>query len=179
MAEFLTFVTRTCKRPHMLLKNMESVRTQTDDDWKQIILVDDKKRGKFYANKMLAAHKGRVKGQYVYILDDDHHLIIPDFVTGIRNIVKKKNPDIIMVKCKIRYHGILPRRWKQKPRSAYIDTGCFVIRGTLWRKHIGAFGVPVCGDYHFINRLWKVKGIKIEWWDKIVAEDLRETMQWG
>lgn len=180
MGRIITFLTRTtCDRPIMLGMNIDSLLMQTDDGWDQVILEDKERRGKFYASKMPADNKEKVSGQYIYILDDDHRLIIPDFVAGIRAIVEDTQPDIIMVKCKIRAHGILPNRWGRAPKNQYVDTGCFLVEQQLWKRHIHLYALPASGDHRFICHLWRVRNVKIEWWDKLVAEDMRETMEWA
>jgi len=175
--EFLTFVTRTCGRPIMLRKNIDSLLMQTDNDWRQIILVDDDKRGMQFAEEMLISNKSRVKGDYVYVFDDDHRLITPGFVSGIRTIVAATNPDIIMVKCRIRGHGILPRPWMGNGgylKGAHVDIGCFVVRGEVWGNYIYMIAHPYGGDWYFYDKLWRSDdNLEIVWWDKLVAEDMR------
>lgn len=169
----LTFVTRTCKRSDMLQRNKESLLMQTDSDWEQVILMDDIGRGLHYANGMLAANKDKVKGRYVYIFDDDHRLIVPDFVAGIRSIVEAKAPDVIMAKAHIRIHGVLPNPWAVRPLWTHVDTGNFVVTNEMWQAHIEAFDRPQYGDFYFIDRVFSQPELSVEWWDYIVAEDMR------
>lgn len=179
----MTFVTRTCGRPHMLLKNIDSLLMQTDKDWEQVILIDDDKRGMRFAQQMLIHNKSRVRGEYVYVFDDDHRLITPAFVSGIRTIVAASKPDVIIVKCKIRGHDILPHPWMGNGgylKGAHVDTGCFVVEGKAWGNYVYAFNYPDTGDWHFYDKLWRSEdNLKIVWWDKVVAEDMREFMEWG
>lgn len=179
----VTFVTRTCGRPIMLRKNIDSLLMQTDKDWEQIILVDDDKQGMRFAQQMLVHNKSRVRGKYVYVFDDDHRLITPDFVSGIRTIVAASKPDVIMVKCRIRGHGILPRPWMGNGgylKGAHVDTGCFVVEGRVWSNYVYMFDNPDMGDWYFYDKLWRTEDkLKIVWWDKLVAEDMREFMEWG
>jgi len=158
----------------MLQRGKDSLIDQTDSDWEQIILVDDGARGIEYANGMLVANKEQVKGQYVYILDDDHRLIVPDFVAGIRAIVEASTPDVVMVKARKRVHGLLPRKWGSHPQNGSVDTANFVVRNEIWQEHIGAFHRPSSGDFYFINEIFSDPKLKVEWWDYIVSEDMRD-----
>lgn len=173
MSELVTFVTRTCNRPAFLEKNQESLRAQTDGDWHQVLLVGDVGRGLHYANGMLAQHKAKVKGQYVYILDDDNRLIIDDFVSGLREIIEKSDPHVIMVKSQLSRHGIMPRGWGKNPRLCQVDTTNFVVKKKLWKAHIKAFHQPRYGDFYFIQEIFNQPRIKVMWWDKVVAKDMR------
>lgn len=169
----ITFVIRTHRRPGLLERNADSLAIQTDKDWEGVVLVDKVGRGIYYANGMLAKHKERVYGKYVYILDDDNRLIIPDFVQGIRAIVEQSAPDIIMVKANLAFLGTFPLLWEHTPRIGKVDTLNFIVERELWKKHISVFHKPSFGDFCFIKELFRQPGIEVFWWDRVVAEAMQ------
>lgn len=173
MKKLLTVVTRTCDRPLLLGKNKESVEMQTDPAYTHLILEDKEARGLEFANGLLSKHKRKVKGEYVYILDDDNCLTITDLVAGLRIIVEEHKPDVIMVKSFLSRHGVMPRFWGQRPRLCQVDTTNFIVKRSLWKAHIKAFHQPIYGDFHFIDAIFDQPGLKVVWWDRVVAKDMR------
>lgn len=177
---FLTILTRCCKRPRMLAKNIASVREQTDKDIEQVFVIDRYARGRLWANQHMEECKKYVRGQYVYILDDDCRLIHPNFVEQVKKAVKKKSVDVVMVQCsrpQIR-PKVLPRRegWG-KPKKIcgkQVNCLCYVIKRELWNTTIRYFGTGVSGAGRFFDALMKFSPT-MAWVHIIVAE----TMQLG
>lgn len=171
---FLTIVTRCCKRPKMLTANIESVLSQTDRDVEQIFIVDYNQAGVRRANISLAQNRGRISGDYVYILDDDTRLEDKNFVAKIRCIART-GPDVIMVKSRRPQFAphILPKPfvWNCPERLALTSTNClcYVVKRQVWLDHIEAFGAPAAGDWWFLERL-RNRGATFAWIDLVVAE---------
>ena len=169
---FLTIVTRSYRRPQELVQNCASVDAQTDQDIQHLILVDPVGRGMWNANRSLYWSGAYIEGGWGYILDDDNYLIEKDFVRELKKIVGVHNPHVIMVKSKMAEtkQQILPGRWgKGRPALCQIDSLNFVVRIDIWKEYIVHFGVEGAGDYHFISRVWKKRGLLVHWWDKVVA----------
>ena len=98
---FLTFITRTYKRPNLLLINKNSLAKQNDKDFVQMILEDKKGIGVPKANSRLS--KVEVESEYVYIFDDDEEITSENFVATIKKVARQKdwlplsNPDVIII----------------------------------------------------------------------------------
>jgi hypothetical protein len=167
---FMSFVTRVCKRPIQLLRCLESISCQTDQDFENVLLVDSVGVGVNKANEFFYEHRYRVRGQWVYMLDDDDMMIDNDFIAAIKQTVDDYNPDIIMVKAS--HMGmILPDAlvWGKKPVGSHIGTPAFVVRNDIWREHIKEFGGHgYAGDFTFGLELFK-HDYKIYWLDRVVC----------
>lgn len=170
----ITFIIRTHNRPKLLEKNRDSVLMQTDEDWDRLVLIDERGRGLHHANGMLARYKEEVRAKYIYILDDDNRLIVPDFVEGVRAIIEESAPDIIMVKARIDFLGILPDPWRGPFRlPGDVDGLNFIVERKLWQTHIHEYHRFALGDFYFIKKLFTLQGLEIFWWDRVVAEAMQ------
>jgi len=172
---FLTFVTRRHPhRPKSQELNYQALRILTDDDWEQVFIDDPVGLGVYEANCMLLKRKDRVNGQYVYIYDDDNIVTCPTLITDLKEIVAQHDSDVIIVKMVWMGGTILPRDqfWGKFPQQGEIDSLNFVVRGEVWKKHIGAFAQPRCGDYHFIREIFNCN-YNVYWHDCVVAAVLR------
>lgn len=172
---FLTFVTRACRRPQMLATCIQSVQAQTDPDWEQVFIVDKEQRGLVWANNAMAHHAHRVRGQWVFHLDDDCKLIEPRFIERlIAHLIKHPQSEVIMVKSrrpqlatKVLPH---PDVWGKKAGLARKANGmCHVVRADVWRSCIPALGGGGGGAGRFIARLINV-GAELSWLDVIASE---------
>jgi len=67
---FLTIITRCCRRPQQLIRNIDSLRRQTSDEWEQLFLVDHTGRHKgdpiVWANAQFERYQHLPEGDYVY-----------------------------------------------------------------------------------------------------------------
>lgn len=174
---FLTVVTRCCDRPELLLRNIDSLKKQSDRDYEQVF-VHNHRDGLHDANKSLSLNKDRATGRYVYILDDDNKIVDDDFIKELKSFVAfKKNPHVIMVRVEADKdtvgEAMLPpdQIWGNRPQKNRVDTMCFVVREDVWKKHIHAFGVPRCGDFSFINEVFENRmDYNVVWLDRVVAK---------
>lgn len=169
----IAFVTRVHpRRPNMLKKCVESIKTQTSDDYIHILHRDDETKngyGKYLANKSFAK-LSPIDARYVMAIDDDNMLIDPNFVKNFKKIVNGNNPEIVFFKCRIGNCVYPPPVfWKKPPVRCKIDGHCFAIRLDIWKKYIHEFGKKSCGDYHFISVCYK--NTKNHFWlDRIVSK---------
>ena len=166
---FMSFVTRCCKRPGPLKRCVASVKKQTSQDYEHVFLVDNIGRGYAYANSLFYLHREKVKGEFVFLLDDDDYVTEPNFISHIKAIVIGESPDVIMVKMQTEAH-IFPLKnvWKKVPISGSIGTSCFVVSNKVYQRHIKAFWQNCGGDYHFIKEVFK-HNYKVFWFDKIIT----------
>lgn len=166
---FLTIVTRRHpKRPSYFRNHSLSIERQTCQDYQKLNILDEIGRGVAWANRVLNEYKDGVKGEYVFILDDDDILINNNFIRDMKLIAQTTDePEVIFVK------GLIGRRvlpteksWKTHPVIDNISTFNFVVRADVWKENIHAFGVDQAGDYAFINQVCLVPR-RILWVDEV------------
>lgn len=174
---FLTIVTRCCQRPKMLGENIQSVINQSCHDVEQIFIVDHSRQGIQKADRALALNKGRVDGEWVYIMDDDCQLLDNHFIETAKDIGQESQLDIIMVKSR-RPPGPpsrqsivpTPNVWGGVLRHGSCNCLCYVMRNHLWKKHIHHFGrKPWGGDWWFLSAVLDTSP-RMYWIDRIVAD---------
>lgn len=168
---FLSVVTRSCGRAKMFARAKKSLATQTDPDYEHIVIVDKVGKGLHAANKSLAKNKHRVRGQYVFILDDDNYVSDIRSIRHLKDVVSQHKVDIILFKAHRKpFSETLPskRVWGTRPILGEIDSCCFVVRRAIWQKHIHEFGRPKHGDYHFIKALFD-RGYSKYWVSKTMV----------
>jgi len=166
---FMTFVTRCYKRPKALKKCKASIQAQTDQDFEHIFIVDEIGQGIGWANKQFYTHRKRVRGEYVYLVDDDAYITDPNFVAAIKKVAAEQAPDVIMVKLYIYSKEYpTPEVWEKYPIRGKIAGGCICVTNKVYQDYIQNFGHPKAGDYYFIKSVFDAKGLKIVWLDRNV-----------
>ena len=176
---FLSIVTRCCRRPDFLTRNIASIKGQTDQDVEQVYIVDKDQRGRYWANQEFANHVHRVDGEYVFILDDDCRLTSYEFVAKVRE-GSKSNPDVIMVQTS--RPQLKPRKLPRddvwgKYAELHIHTTnclCYVIKHDIWTHFIVEYGYPSAGDWHFLQAVIRNTSDFV-WVEGVMSE----TMQLG
>jgi len=177
----IAFVTRVHpKRAKMLKVSIDSVKTQTDNDYIHIIYKNDKTKngyGVIWANERLK-YVSPIDARYVMILDDDDMLIEPDFVKIFKETINGKNPEIVFFKGIVLGRGICPRTviWGKRPSRGGIASFCFAIRLDVWKKHVHRFNRRgrSGGDYYFISYCYSDTKDHI-WLDCIIAQTQRKA----
>ena len=170
----IAFVTRVHpKRPNMLKVCVDSIKSQTSDDYIHILHRDDKTKdgyGLHLANQSFAKISP-IDARYVMVLDDDDKLIDPNFVKVFGKIINKDNPEIVFFKGKIVGKKTYPKEqhWGGRPRRRFIASFCFAVRLDIWEKYIHKWGNKHCGDYFFISACYK-NTKKHFWFDRRVAQ---------
>ena len=181
MRPFLTIVTRCCDRPWHLNRNIESIEQQIDKDIEQIYIVDEDRKGRYWANQEFRNHTHRIDGKYVFIIDDDCRLINKEFVLKLKEGAVG-DPHVIMVQTS--RPQIRPKKlpkddvWGHFNNIRLHSTNClcYVVRREMWQKYVYAFGTPAAGDWHFLKELLaNSSGDKFAW----VPGVFSETMQLG
>jgi hypothetical protein len=83
------------------------------------------------------------------------------------------NPDVVMVRSRRPQMRIdeLPTVWERRDLLKKRTTNClcYVVHQIWYYTHISSFGEPVCGDWHFLNRLLEHR-TEFTWLDRFVAE---------
>jgi hypothetical protein len=166
---FITVITRCYKRPKFLYLNKASVNNQTYKNYNHYLLIDDTGQGVEAANSFFMHAKNLHLGKYVFLLDDDNAIIYDNFFEDLYNISKSYNPDIIFFKKKQVIEYPTYKAWKKSPVINHIDTSCFCVKRSLYKKYIHEFSKPKRGDYFFINEVFKnlKDKSKVYWLDKI------------
>lgn len=171
---FLSIITRTYRRPHMLADCIASVGGQTVAA-EHIIVEDTQGLGVAESHRLIRdAHP---RGRYVMYLDDDNLIVYPWFVSDLEAAANAYDPDVIVFRMNNCEFGILPDRfvWQQKPLRGQIDGGCVAVKRDAWQACIPAIitggpdGGPCYeGDYHFLAALWAHTN-RIYWMNKIAV----------
>jgi hypothetical protein len=168
---FLEVLTRAYKRPVMLALNQASMKAQTSPDWTQTLFIDDTGVGIGATYEALAAHSPCLRGEYIWILDDDDTCIRPELVEELKAIVKSDNPGVIVVKMDHGPLGVLPsgKYWQHSPVGGRIGVSAVIVRRDIWQYHAPAF-LP--GQYHsdfrFITSLFEEQP-SIYWFDVVAS----------
>jgi hypothetical protein len=163
----------------MLQWNQASLEAQTDDDWEQILLVDDVGRGVPWANRNLADNRERARGAYVWILDDDDEATDTTLVTTLKELAQESDPDLVMVKMdhgtKI---GIQPDKehWLKRPVHSYCGVSAVIAKNGLWQEAIKQFGAHLGGDIKYAQAAYDMAQ-KTYWLDRVVSRVQR--VSWG
>lgn len=170
----IAFLTRVHPdRPNMLKTCIDSVKSQSDNDYIHIFIKTDKTKngyGKWNANRSFATITN-IPAKYSMVLDDDDMLIDNDFVKDFKEVIKERMPEIVFFKGNVHKLGILPRPgyWKRPPIYGQIASFCDAIRTDIWLKYIRIFGKrELGGDYCFISTCYHNTRNHL-WWDRIVA----------
>lgn len=167
---FLTVITRCFKRPTMIAKNIASLSAQTSQDYDQLCLIDDVGRGVGWSYTNMASYAPRLKGDYVWILDDDDMCICDTLIDDLKAIVAEHNPDVIMLKMDHGPRGILPgKSWQQRPVLGDIGCSAFVVRRGVWQDHAPYFTPDYNGDFAFISSIFD-EDYEIYWHDCIASK---------
>lgn len=160
------------KRPKLLEMNRLSLAKQTSDNWFQTLLLDYEGRGVGWANRNLATYAPRLRGDYIWILDDDDVCIYDSLVEDIERIVdENKSPHVIMVRCLITKYGILPDDdcWMEQPKYEHVSSSSFIVRRDVWIKHRLAWNVESGGDFSFIKAIYDSDDSQHWYWhDEVV-----------
>ncbi len=166
---FVTFYTPTYARPGLLYNCERSVRAQTDQDLQHLVIEDTVGIGIDGMYRQVQEHAGRVRGNYVYMLQDDDVLSDAEVVADFKAFVGRRWPEVVICQILIGKRALPPETaWGVAPRLGKIDLGCYFVRADVWKRHARDFGPRYEGDYDFIAALWR-EGYRFDWWERIVA----------
>lgn len=190
----ITVLVKTHKRPKMLRRCINSLNTQTKNNFNVLIisdykddnvekLVDEYKNLNFifkhveplgyplcclYTNQV----KDIVNSKYVIFIDDDDEITDNTYLESLENIfTKNENSAVIMSKSE--FPGrIIPSndRWNCLPGAGHVSTLNFCIRTDIYKKY--DWNGSALADYEFISTIfgnidWKKE---VYWYDKITTK---------
>jgi hypothetical protein len=165
---FLSIVTRKHpNRPTMFVKCRASVLMQKDDDYEHVILEDKLGIGANAANRMFYDNRQLIRGQYVFILDDDDMLTSTELVGDMKRIVDDKSPDVVFIRMLI--NGVLYPTdvcWGKGVTVCHVGSFNLVIKRDLWLDNIDNFSDRRIGDFQFFDSIMK-KSPVVYWQDKL------------
>lgn len=167
---FLEIITRTYKRPALLANNIASLSRQTNGDYLHVFLPDEVGRGVAWANARLAEQAPHLKGEYIWILDDDDECNEVALIEQLMVIADKHDPDVIMLKMDHDFLGVKPEpdRWQNPPVEGHIGCSAYVVRRPVWQKHalVWADG-RYQSDFDFISSIFADN--PVVYWHDVVA----------
>jgi hypothetical protein len=172
---FISIVTRNYYKREEMFKNCcASVSMQKDQDFDHVIIKDMVGIGSAKANRLFYSNKDRVRGEYVFMLDDDDIFTSDEFVGDMKGIVAEHSPGLIFVRMLIN-EELYPTSvvWKrERLHQNHVGTSNVVVRNDLWQKYIERFSDSQVGDFLFINSVFMEKP-KIYWQDKLYSKTTR------
>jgi len=146
----------------------------TSCDFQHIIIQAPKPYGFEEANRSFSYTKEMIKGKYVFLLDDDDVIVNRGMIIELKRVVAlNKDPEVILFKCIIN-DKIYPLNtvWGKAPRVGHIGGSCFVVRTDVFIQNIDTFAKPRCGDFSFIETLFKNNHSRI-WLDQVMCKTLQ------
>lgn len=178
MRPFLEILTRCYRRPAMLAANMASVE-RLGVDVEHTLMPDLVGRGIGWASEQLATRAGGLRGEYIWILDDDDKCIRATLVEELQAIVAERDPDVIMLRMDHGPLGVLPDDdvWGKQPVCGRIGVSAYVVRREVFQKHAGAWRPGhYASDFDFINAIFGDPAASICWHD-VVASQVQRISQ--
>lgn len=170
---FLEIITRTCKRPALLAANEASIRQQTDGDYLHTILEDRVGLGIGQAQMQLCGYAGALRGQYVWLLDDDDICTRPTLVADLKGIVAQENePELVMMRMDHGPRGVLPDdlHWQGPPVCGFIGVSAYVVRQDVFVRHRAAWlSARYASDFDFIAAAYAAAE-RVTWWDVVASQ---------
>jgi GT2 family glycosyltransferase len=161
----LSIITRTCQRPNELQRCINSVLNQTDPDFEHLIIPDEIGHGLYWANRQIAECASKIKGDYVYILDDDDLIVSYFFIEDLKKLINNldSKPDVIVCRGVLNNEK-LPKIWKAPIERGKIAAPNLITRNRIFEQHAFMWDQPRAGDFHFAESVWKANP-NIFWWD--------------
>lgn len=173
MTPFLQVLTRCYQRPGLLIGNMASMAAQSSDDWEQTLLVDTVGRGIGWSHSNLAAHAPLLRGEYIWILDDDDECVDPNLVEELRTIAAEHAPDVIVVRMDHGHFGVQPdaAHWQKPAREGHLGVSACIVRRAVWQAHAAAWTERYAGDFDFFAAIFA--GDPEVYWHDVIASRVR------
>lgn len=172
---FLSIVTRRMngKRVDLFKNHEQSIQKLESLDYQQVFIIDNVGHGMLDANSSFQYVKDMIKGEFVFLLDDDDFITDKDFIGVLKN---NSYCDVIFFKNKILTGDgdeLYPKKesWEtRQPKRGQIGGSCFVVRKWVYDKYIHNFAHPSFGDWNFITEVLKDESVKCKWVDRLMFE---------
>jgi hypothetical protein len=162
----------------MLRGNIKSMEAQSDPDWQQTMMIDGEGRGVGEAQAALANFAPYVRGEWVWVLDDDDLCIRLTLVEELKAIAADHDPDVIMTKMDHGQRGILPddTHWQKPPVISHIGASAYIVKRQVWQRHAYAYSsAEYSSDFDFINAIFS-SDPEIYWHDCIASKVQRISL---
>uniref|UniRef100_A0A6M3KSM2 Glycosyltransferase n=1 Tax=viral metagenome TaxID=1070528 RepID=A0A6M3KSM2_9ZZZZ len=171
---FLTILTRVHPaRPNCLARNIESVKSQTDNDVQHLLLRPEVEPNDVVkAGPLIHEAASRIEGRYVMQLPDDDRLCTPTFVADLKAATEEEKADMVIFRCKLG-EWVCPPEFHWQARMFVI--GYIAGQNGILKKEIydGASYEWLLPLYHadfYYLRTASFLSNKIIWWDYIGIE---------
>lgn len=161
----MSIITRSCLRPNELQRCINSVLNQTSPDFEHVIIPDEIAHGLYWANRQISECCEKLKGDYVYVLDDDDYIVSFSFIEDLKRLLDnlEAQPDLII--CRGELNGErFPKFWKQIPQRGQIAAPNLITRIDIFEQHAYAWDQPRAGDFNFFESMLKTNP-NIFWWN--------------
>jgi hypothetical protein len=125
------------------------------------------KKSYLYANTKIFKIANCLKGQYVYILDDDDCLINNEFIEKFKYLVQAQNysPEVIICKGYIG-EKLFPKIWQAPINRGQIGSPNFIVRTDIFQFNAIHWIQERAGDFHFISACGSHNDFL--WWNEII-----------
>jgi len=161
----LTIITRKHgnKRPENFAKHQESI-SKLKDKFEQIFITDILGVGMELANSSFQLVTDKIKGEWVYLLDDDDGILDDKIIKKLKGI----ETDLIIVKGIIGGKVYPPLElWGERPQRAQIGGSNIIVKKHIFKENIIHFSHIRMGDFEFIETLIN-KGVSVHWLDTMM-----------
>ena len=137
---FFSIITRCYARPIMLQYAIWSLRQQTCQDYEHIFLVDTEGVGVQKANQACYEHRDVLRGQYVYLYDDDTFFLNPRLLQELQELALANNlPEILLFKNFVGCN-VACDPWNES-KLGLLSGNAYCLRLDIYQKHIKTYDV--------------------------------------
>lgn len=157
MSPILTVLVRHMvnKRKHSYRRMLDSIHPMISCHAVQLLTIKDElESGHPYVTQMMIARGDEIKGDYVWLLDDDDVGTCCNLHTLVKRVSERHDPDLIICRSLIANRGLMPcdKLWG-KPLKNYPEVSMpmpsMIVKTRLWRKCIPACALlPKRVDWH-------------------------------
>lgn len=175
----LTVVTRHLPhRSALFAQNRASLEAQTDPDYEQLVLTDTLRVGIENANLILHQAADMVRGDYVWVLDDDDVCADPEFIAKLKAAIAEADtpPDVVMVRMEHAHLGIKPpdELWNNQAIAlGQVGISAAIVRRPLWQQHAQYYARGYDGDFEFYEHLFRDDQLSVLWLDMVASRCLQ------
>ena len=171
---FLTILTRVHPaRPNCLVRNIESIKMQTDNDVQHLLLRPKVEPHSVVKVGPLIHEAGPlIEGRYIMQLPDDDRLKTPTFVADLKVATEEESADMVIFRMELGL-GICPPEYHWQEHR--INLGFIAGQNGILKKEIynGAsyewLRFDYAADFYYLRTAFRLSS-KIVWWNCIGTE---------
>lgn len=171
---FLTILTRVHPaRPKCLARNIESVKSQTDNDVQHLLLRPKVEPHDVIKVGPLIHEAGpRIKGRYVMQLPDDDKLRTSTFVADLKVATEDESADMVIFRMMLGL-GIIPQEFhwiEHRIEPGFIAGQNGILKKEIYNGASYEWLLPIYhADFYYLQTASHLSS-KIVWWDHIGIE---------